>query len=117
MQIFFPVSGAPLKNKYSGPCLPTNYIIQTPDRWKDIQLVHVNLIKKYGGRTPEHDSQQQTVLCLNVTKESTTLVKETNDANTEIPFPRENTPNSEVLRDLPGYTYESEARRRCHVSH
>lgn len=106
--IFFPISGAPLKSKYSGPYViqrklsPTNYIIQTPDRRKQTQLVHINLLKKYVDRA-SGDASQQTILCIQAPKESTTLGNEASETPVEIPSPRGNPPNSEVLRDLPRY--------------
>lgn len=106
--VFFPTSGAPLKSKYSGPYViqrklsPTNYIIQTPDRRKQTQLVHINLIKKYIERA-SGDASQQTILCIQTPKESTTLGNEASDTPVEIPSPRGNPPNSEVLKDLPKY--------------
>lgn len=57
--IFFPIPGSPLRNKYFGPYVvsrkvsPTNYIVQTPDRQKSSQLVHINLMKSYIKRKSE----------------------------------------------------------------
>lgn len=106
--VFFPVPGTPLRHKFSGPYVvqkqvsPTNYIIQTPNRRKDTQLVHVNLMKEYVERASEGGPKQQTILCVNVRKEST--AQETQDGTlTEIPSPRGNPPNSVVLKDLPRY--------------
>ena len=58
---FLPTPGSPLKKKYSGPYVvqkqlnPLNYIIATPDRRKNTQLVHINLLKPYFSRSPEVD--------------------------------------------------------------
>ena len=56
--VYFPTSTSPLKHKFSGPYVITkcvnnnNYIVDTPDRRKSSQLVHVNLIKRYHGKMP-----------------------------------------------------------------
>ena len=103
--VFFPIPGTPLKSKYSGPYVitkklsPTNYVIQTPDRRKDSQLVHVNLLKEYVERTPGDSSQVQAVLHLCV-KEDSMIISE---SDAEIPSPQGNPRNSEVLEDLPRY--------------
>lgn len=58
---FLPMPGSPLKSKYSGPYIiqkqlnPLNYVIATPDRRKNTQLVHINLLKPYYSRSPEVD--------------------------------------------------------------
>ena len=55
---FFPIPGSPLKSKFSGPYVIEklvnnhNYIIKTPDRRKNTQLVHVNMLKKYHAVPP-----------------------------------------------------------------
>ena len=55
--VYFPVPGSPLKHKFSGPyeiikvINKLNFVISTPDRKKNTQLVHVNLIKPYYGKT------------------------------------------------------------------
>ena len=54
--VLFPVSGKPLHAKYYGPYAvdrkvnEQNYIINTPDRRKDKQLCHINLLKPYYSR-------------------------------------------------------------------
>lgn len=40
--LFLSIPGSPLKSKYIGP-----YKVLSPDRKKDTQMVHVNLIKPY----------------------------------------------------------------------
>ncbi|XP_068237138.1 uncharacterized protein [Palaemon carinicauda] len=48
-----PIPGAPLREKYAGPykivhrTSKVNYILSTPDRKRQTQLVHVNLLKPY----------------------------------------------------------------------
>ena len=110
--VFFPIPGAPLKNKYSGPYVitkklsPTNYVIQTPDRRKDSQLVHINLLKKYVQRASGDDPPVLAVLNINVREESTIpelAVISDSEKDTEIPPIKANPPNSKVLQDLPRY--------------
>lgn len=104
--VFFPVPGNPLKNKYSGPYVitkkisPLNYIIQTPDRRKDSQLVHINLIKKYVERTSGDDSETKAVLNICVKEESMSpYLDGTERDEAEIPS-HGNPTNSEVLQNL-----------------
>ena len=65
---FIPVPGSPLRAKYHGPYEvvkkvgETTYIINTPDRRKPTQAVHVNLIKLYKSRHPAQDSPADNVL-------------------------------------------------------
>ena len=48
-----PVSGRPLQARYFGPytvekkASDLNYVITTPDRRKQKQLCHINMLKKY----------------------------------------------------------------------
>lgn len=64
---FIPVPGSPLKAKYHGPyeivkkVSETNYILNTPDRRKPTQAVHINLIKLYKSRNPAQDSPADNV--------------------------------------------------------
>ncbi|XP_068250381.1 uncharacterized protein [Palaemon carinicauda] len=54
--LYHPIPGAPLREKFAGPYTvldslsKVNYVISTPDRRKDTQLVHVNLLKRYQSR-------------------------------------------------------------------
>ena len=54
--VYIPIPGSPLSSKYQGPYTISprldklNYVTQTPDRCKDTQLVHINLIKLYRRR-------------------------------------------------------------------
>lgn len=60
--LFLPIPGNPLKSKYTGPYLVQqklsnlNYVVSTPDRRKETQLVHVNLMKPYVDRSLSGDS-------------------------------------------------------------
>ena len=51
--VLFPVVGNPLQAKYSGPykvvkkISDTNYLVKTPDRHKETQVCHINMLKAY----------------------------------------------------------------------
>ena len=51
--VLFPVVGKPLQAKYSGPykvvkkISDTNYMVKTPDRRKETQVCHINMLKAY----------------------------------------------------------------------
>lgn len=61
---FFPTPGNSLQCKFSGPYIVAkklsqlNYIVHTPDRRRDTQLVHINLMKPYLSREPEEDTSE-----------------------------------------------------------
>ena len=54
--VLFPVVGNPLQAKYSGPykvvkkISDTNYLVKTPDRRKETQVCHINMLKAYHGK-------------------------------------------------------------------
>ena len=66
--VLFPVPGKPLQVKYYGPYIvdkkvnDQNYIVNTPDRRKNKQLCHINLLKPYYSR----DSHLVNVIASNV---------------------------------------------------
>ena len=51
--VLFPVVGNPLQAKYTGPykvvkkISDTNYLVKTPDRRKETQVCHINMLKAY----------------------------------------------------------------------
>lgn len=61
-----PVLGQPLQAKYSGPyrinkkISATDYVINTPDRWKKQRLCHLNLLKPYHQREEEQELGEET---------------------------------------------------------
>ena len=73
---YFPIVGSPLQAKFHGPYkvvrnLNNNtYVIETPDRRKSTQLIHINLLKKYYPRFSEAGSGDSlnVNLTLNVNK-------------------------------------------------
>ena len=63
--VLFPVVGNPLQAKYSGPykvvkkISDTNYLVKTPDRRKETQVCHINMLKAY------HEKPQPELVTLN----------------------------------------------------
>ena len=57
--VLFPVVGNPLQAKYSGPykvvkkISDTNYLVKTPDRRKETQVCHINMLKAHEKPKPE----------------------------------------------------------------
>lgn len=57
-----PLAGSPFQAKFSGPYMVVrkvselNYLIETPDRRKSVQLHHLNLLKPYFARKTVADS-------------------------------------------------------------
>ena len=111
--LFLPIPGHALKSKYTGPYVvtqkltPLNYVIETPDRRKHQQLVHVNQIKKFHEREVENDSQGKPCLVINVEKSESGL-----DVNEEIDIPLTRNPNnSHILQHLDDYLPNSETQK------
>ena len=56
MLVLFPIPGNPLQARYHGPYIvmskvgEVDYIVKTPDRHKNRQLCHVNMLKEYVAR-------------------------------------------------------------------
>ena len=101
--LFLPIPGNPLKSKYNGPYVVLqklsdhNYVVQTPDRRKDSQLVHVNLMKSFVERSLPDDSLN----CSNVMCNTSINYSNSDDFEvTDIPSPKTNPCNSEILKDL-----------------
>ena len=63
--VLFPVVGNPLQAKYSGPykvvkkISDTNYLVKTPDRRKETQVCHINMLKAY------HEKPEPELVTLN----------------------------------------------------
>ena len=103
--VYFPVQGAPLQHKFSGPYRiikvvnKLNYVISTPDRRKSSQLVHVNLIKPYHGKSiPVLANQpvQEDRKCVQTRKQ-------TDDDQTEFEVSWADCSNSEIISSLAKY--------------
>ena len=96
---YFPLPGSPLKSKYYGPYKVLDnvnnntYVIETPDRKKSSQLVHINLLKEYHSRTAGAGYRD-----LNVSA-SVSVVNNKEKENFDVPY-HELKINSEVLKRL-----------------
>ena len=59
--MLFPVTGKPLQARYRGPYTvykkvnDVDYVVQTPDRRKETQLCHINMMKMYHSRAKSSD--------------------------------------------------------------
>lgn len=98
-----PVPGKPLQARYFGPYVVKeklsnlNYVLETPDRRKETQLCHVNMIKPY----IERDSSVEIhPVSLNVvsSEPEETFSRDLNDKLS--PLTTAKLSNSDVLRDL-----------------
>ena len=112
--VLFPVVGNPLQAKYSGPykvvkkISDTNYLVKTPDRRKETQVCHINMLKAY------HEKPKPELVTLNnrLGLESLTHSKDCvgqvaeKEENTESEVRLENDQqpiklqNSQILNDL-----------------
>ncbi|KAK3880997.1 hypothetical protein Pcinc_014546 [Petrolisthes cinctipes] len=116
--LFLPVHGNPLASKFSGPYVIShkvtdlNYVVHTPDRRKNCQLVHIDQIKPYFERQLEEDqntafvNDERPVNILN--KVSVDRVHhEVEDScvaeKVDIPSPRGNPSNSHILSNFNEY--------------
>ncbi|KAK4318162.1 hypothetical protein Pmani_004397 [Petrolisthes manimaculis] len=80
---FLPSHGNPLQKRYSGPYVikeklsPLNYVLETPDRRKKSQLVHINLIRNYLSRTSSDEPREPVVaLCVTMVPHTVTAEEE-----------------------------------------
>ncbi|XP_076056339.1 uncharacterized protein LOC143034289 [Oratosquilla oratoria] len=102
---FLPPSTNPFHKKFFGPYKileqqgPLNYIIETPDRRKKQQLVHINLIKRYLSRPPEEDTKTMPISIVN----PVTLPKDEGTPTTDFPLPNSAFSNRETLHHLDKY--------------
>ncbi|XP_076044797.1 uncharacterized protein LOC143027398 [Oratosquilla oratoria] len=102
---FLPPSTNSFHKKFFGPYKileqqgPLNYIIETPDRGKKQQLVHINLIKRYLSRPPEEDTKTMPISIVN----PVTLPKDEGTPTTDFPLPNSAFSNRETLHHLNKY--------------
>ena len=112
--VLFPVVGNPLQAKYSGPykvvkkISDTNYLVKTPDRRKETQVCHINMLKAY------HEKPKPELVTLNnrLGLESPTHSKDSvgqvaekeEDTESEVRLGNNQQPiklqNSQILNDL-----------------
>jgi len=70
VQILLPLHGQPLQARYCGPYTveqkvsEVDYVIKTPDRWKEKRLCHVNMLKPYHSREQSSLPVQATMNCM-----------------------------------------------------
>ena len=112
--VLFPVVGNPLQAKYSGPykvvkkISDTNYLVKTPDRRKETQVCHINMLKAY------HEKPKPELVTLNnrLGLESLThskdcvgqVAEKEEDTESEVRLENDQQPiklqNSQILNDL-----------------
>ena len=112
--VLFPVVGNPLQAKYSGPykvvkkISDTNYLVKTPDRRKETQVCHINMLKAY------HEKPKPELVTLNnrIGLESPMhskdcvghLAEKEEDTESEVRLGNDQQPiklqNSQILNDL-----------------
>ena len=112
--VLFPVVGNPLQAKYSGPykvvkkISDTNYLVKTPDRRRETQVCHINMLKAY------HEKPKPELVTLNnrLGLESPTYSKDCvgqvaekeEDTESEVRLENDQQPiklqNSQILNDL-----------------
>ena len=112
--VLFPVIGNPLQAKYSGPykvvkkISDTNYLVKTPDRRKETQVCHINMLKAY------HEKPKPELVTLNnrLGLESPThskdcvgqVAEKEEDTESEVRLGNDQQPiklqNSQILNDL-----------------
>ena len=112
--VLFPVVGNPLQAKYSGPykvvkkISDTNYLVKTPDRRKETQVCHINMLKAY------HEKPKPELVTLNnrLGLESLThskdcvgqVAEKEEDTESEVRLGNDQQPiklqNSQILNDL-----------------
>ena len=112
--VLFPVVGNPLQAKYSGPykvvkkISDTNYLVKTPDRRKETQVCHINMLKAY------HEKPKPELMILNnrLGLESPThskdcvgqVAEKEEDTESEVRLGNDQQPiklqNSQILNDL-----------------
>ena len=112
--VLFPVVGNPLQAKYSRPykvvkkISDTNYLVKTPDRRKETQVCHINMLKAY------HEKPKPELVTLNnrLGLESPThskdcvgqIAEKEEDTESEVRLGNDQQPiklqNSQILNDL-----------------
>ena len=112
--VLFPVVGNPLQAKYSGPykvvkkISDTNYLVKTPDRRKETQMCHINMLKAY------HEKPKPELVVLNnkLGLENPThnescagqVAEKEEDTESEVRLENDQQPiklqNSQILNDL-----------------
>ena len=109
--VLFPVVGNPLQAKYTGPykvvkkISDTNYLVKTPDRRKETQVCHINMLKAY------HEKPKPELVTLNNRLDFThskdcvgQVAEKEEDTESEVRLGNDQQPiklqNSQILNDL-----------------
>ncbi len=122
--LFLPIPSNPLKSKFSGPYVVShklsdhNYVVYTPDRRRDTQLVHINLMKLYHERNPKEDSASCIPVCNAPVSANLDLLEEhSNEPEsevTDIPSPLTNPKYSHILANLDNnLSYLTDSQKNC----
>ena len=102
---YFPIVGSPLQSKFHDPYKVlrnvnnNTYIIDTPDRKKGTQLIHINLLKKYHQQASETGCRDNVNLNLNFNVNAIVQTDE-NDVFNEVVTTSMLGENSQLLRDI-----------------
>ena len=126
--VYFPVPTAPLTHKFSGPytiskCMNNNnYVINTPDRRKSSQLVHVNLLKEYHQPVAKPvalhcalDSNVTRYSKLSKSTKSTRVQPDDNEVFNLIPALRDSSSNTAILNQMSDYFQHLPPDRRSQL--
>ncbi len=95
--VLLPVTGKPLQAKFHGPYLvekkigELNYLVRTPDRRKETQLCHVNMLKSY----IERDKPNTDIHFVNLTYKDKPPDDDVQDVGTPVKLN-----NSEILQTM-----------------
>ena len=101
----FPVPGNPLSSRFLGPYViekklrDLNYVWVTPDRRKQTQLCHINMLEPYVERTRDPVLQPVNVN-LNVSEPEEDLTSELSSSSSFGPTDTTRITNTDVLRNL-----------------
>ena len=115
--LFLPIPSNSLKSKFTGSCVVShklsgvNYVILTPDRRKDTQLVHVNLMKPYFEQE-KVDSQNLSINCNAAAKFENPVAEEV----VNIPTPKLNPINSVWLTDMSDHVSHLNSEQKADIT-
>ena len=107
--LFLPTPGNALQSNFMGPYVVAkkltslNYVVHTPDRRKDSQLVHINIMKPYHSREPEEDSPTTVPVCVIGMESGPITPEEESDIDFLFPSPKGRPSNSQVMSNLDEY--------------
>ena len=111
MIIILPIPGNQLQSKFTDPYVVIqklsdhNYVTAIPDRHRNIQMVHINLIKPYIERQSKEVSNNIVMFSFKKTYQSEDELNNCeNVTETEMEIPAHHNPkNSQILSNLDSY--------------